>query len=246
MSGLDLLEHAISAHGADALDAASEIRVDMSVTGWAFAMRFKRGALAHVQGSVIPGAPHSALSPYPRSGMRGVFDHDSVRIERDDGTVVEQRADARHAIKGLRRNLWWDDLDLLYFAGYALWNYMTTPYLLQRPGFELEEREPWEENGERWRRLHVRFPAEIPTHSREQDFYFDAEGKLRRLDYTAEVFGSWAKAAHYCHEHRRFDGLLVPTRRRVVPRKRNGRPRPGPTLVSIEIHDVALAPASSS
>lgn len=30
-----------------------------------------------------------------------------------------------------------------YFMGYALWNYLTTPYLLSHPGVETTELEPW-------------------------------------------------------------------------------------------------------
>lgn len=145
---------------------------------------------------------------------------------------------------GLRRNIWWDDLDLLYFGGYALWNYVSAPFMFVRPGFGVEEIEPWEENGERWRRLRVIFPAGVATHSRQQDFYFDEKGLLRRLDYTAEPFGNWAKAAHYCHYHREFSGLVMPTRRRVYLRRRNGRPRPRPTLVHIDIVDATLETAT--
>jgi hypothetical protein len=203
-------------------------------------MRFQRGKLADFTGTVSTAEPHTVLSPYPQPGQRGVFDRGRVRIETDEGEVVAERANPRAVIRSLRRNFWWDDLDLLYFAGYALWNYMAAPFMFARPGFELEEREPWEADGERWRRLHVVFPDDIPTHSREQDFYFDEKGLLRRLDYTAEVFGSWAKAAHYCWDHEQFSGLVVPTRRRAVPRKRNGKPRMGVKIVSLRFGDVML------
>jgi hypothetical protein len=56
-----------------------------------------------------------------------------------------------------------------------------------------------------------------------------------RLDYTAEVFGQWAKAAHYCWDHKNFSGLIVPTRRRVFPRTSDAHPRTFPTLVWIEL-----------
>src|SRR3546814_4504928 len=42
----------------------------------------------------------------------------------------------------------WDLLHLAYFCGYAGWNYLTTPFLFTYPGFETEEIEPWEEEGE--------------------------------------------------------------------------------------------------
>jgi hypothetical protein len=203
-------------------------------------MRFQRGALADFVGTVATAEPHTVLAPYPKPGQRGVFDRGAVRIETDDGEVVSERNKPRDVIRSFRRNFWWDDLDLLYFAGYALWNYMSAPFMLARPGFEIEERDPWEEDGERWRRLHVVFPDDIPTHSREQDFYFDDNGLLRRLDYTAEVFGSWAKAAHYCWDHERFSGLMVPTRRKAVPRSRKGKPRMGISVVSLRFGEVEL------
>ncbi len=237
----DLLERAIEAHGgAERFDSVREIAVDMRCGGAAFAMRFKRGALANIQGRVSTNEPRTILSPYPRDGQRGIFEHGRVRIETEGGETIAERERPRECFNKLRRKLWWDDLDLAYFAGYALWNYATTPFLFRRPGFDLQEIEPWYERGERWRRLRVRFPADVPTHSPEQDFYFDESFRLRRLDYTAEVFGSWAKAAHYCHDHREFSGLVMPTRRRVVPRRRNNKPAPGPTLVSIAIDEASV------
>jgi hypothetical protein len=238
----DLLDRALEAHGgSERFQSASEIVADIACGGFAFAMKFQRGALARFEGRISTGEPRSVLSPYPRSGQRGVMERGAVRIETDAGEVVAERSDPRPAFQGLRRQLWWDDLDLLYFAGYALWNYLTTPFCFMRPGFEVAEIEPWAEDGLRWRRLHARFPADVPTHSREQVFYFDEAGRLMRLDYTAEVFGSWAKAAHYCFDHERFDGILLPTRRRVFPRRRDNRPRPRPTLVWIEVSGVRLA-----
>ena len=140
--------------------------------------------------------------------------------------------------RGLRRALWWDHLDVLYFAGYALWNYLCAPFLFVEPGFVAEEIEPWDEETEQWRRLRVTFPPTVPTHCQEQVFYFDARSLLCRLDYTVEVVGSWVRAAHYCFDHRAFAGLMVPTRRRVVPRRSDGRAYSGPTIVWIEIKDV--------
>lgn len=86
--------------------------------------------------------------------------------------------------------------------------------------------------------LRVRYPAGWPVHSREQVFHFDDAGLLRRNDYTAEVIGSWAHAAHLCEDHRTFDGLVVPTRRRVHPRRRNDEPLRAITLVKIAVDHV--------
>jgi hypothetical protein len=92
--------------------------------------------------------------------------------------------------------------------------------------------------------LAVTFPEHVHTHSREQVFYVDAkDGLIRRHDYTAEPIGGWAKAAHYCLAHRSFDGLVLPTRRRVYPRKANNHRRVGPLLVWIDVAQAATSPA---
>jgi hypothetical protein len=235
----ELVDKAIEAHGGlERFQAVNEVVVNLRVGGFAFVMRFQRGALAALEARVNTKQQEARFSPYPEPGRQGVYERGAVRIESDDGETIARRENPRAAFRGLRHNIWWDDLDLLYFAGYALWNYVSAPFMFKRPGFDLEELEPWQEGGEQWSRLHVVFPEDIDTHSREQDFYFDERGLLRRLDYTAEVFGNWAKAAHYCWEHRPFDGLVVPTRRKVTPRKRNNRPRSRPVLVWLEIDDV--------
>ncbi len=237
----DLLDRAVTAHGGlERWEGIREVALRVSAGGLAFASRFKGRALRGREASVGTGEPRTVLSPYPSAGRRGVFEAGEVRIEAD-GRIVARRENPRAAFRSLRRRVWWDHLDLLYFAGYALWNYVTAPFLLLRPGFEVREIGPWREAGEELDRLEVGFPESVPTHSRQQVFYFDRRGLLRRLDYTAEVFGSWAKGAHYCREHREFSGLVVPTRRRVLPRRRDGRARGGPTLVWIEIDDVRVA-----
>jgi hypothetical protein len=158
-----------------------------------------------------------------------------VRIETDAGELVEARENPRAAFRDLRHKLWWDRLDILYFGTYAMWTYISTPFVFAREGYELAELDPWEERGERWRRLAVRFPEDAHTHSREQVFHIDANGLIRRHDYTAEPLGSWANAAHYCLDHQSFDGLILPTRRRVYPRKHSGERRARPLLVWIDV-----------
>jgi hypothetical protein len=65
-----------------------------------------------------------------------------------------------------------DLLHRAYFNGYARWTYLTTPFLMAMPGFEVAEIAPWQEGAEHWRGLRARFPDPTASHSREQDFYF--------------------------------------------------------------------------
>jgi hypothetical protein len=104
-----------------------------------------------------------------------------------------------------------------------MWTYLTAPFPFATPGFRTEELAHWQEDGETWRRLKVTFPDEIATHGKEQTFYFDSDGLVKRHDYTAEVLGT-GPAAHYASEYEEFDGIMVPTKRRVYPIAWNGEP----------------------
>ncbi len=235
----ELLEAVIAAHGGRELwRATSTLVVQLKFGGLAFASRFNRAGLRERRVWVSTQTPRVSFADYPRPGRRGIFTPERVWVETEAGQTLAERSAPRAAFKSLRRSFFWDQLDLLYFSGYALWNYLTTPFLLEMDGVEIQETSPWQERGQTWRRLKARFPSTIPTHCSEQVFYFDERGWLRRLDYNPEVFASWAAAAHYCEDHRSFVGLVIPTRRYVVPRTPAGGSRPKPILVWIAISDV--------
>jgi hypothetical protein len=221
---MSLLEEVLAAHGGrEAWESAAEVTARLRSSGLALTMKRAGEPLREYEARVTVGAPRTVISPYP--GGVGVYERDSVWIESEDGAVIERRDHMRRRFPGLRRRLWWDPLDALYFAGYALWNYFNTPLLLTR--CEVEERGP---------SLHVRFPPDVPSHARTTVFHFDERRLLERLHYTAEVFGKWARANHVCSEHRTFDGLVFPTVRRVTLRG-----TPGPVLIAIDVEDVSVS-----
>ena len=74
----------------------------------------------------------------------------------------------------------------------------------------------------------------------EQVFYFDADGLLRRHDYIPDVIG-WGPVAHYTSEHREFDGIMVPTRRRVYPVDPDGNVEDEPLVVAIDLDSVKFS-----
>jgi hypothetical protein len=237
-----LLDEVLEAHGGlERWRAARTISARMRSGGLLMRTRVPGNRFADYQVTVDVDQPRAVMTPFPENGQRGVFERGGARIETDAGDVVASRDDPRPAFfgrAGLRRNLRWDALDSAYFAGYALWNYLTTPLLLTRDGVEVSEGDPWEKEGERWRRLEAGFPAGLDTHSHRQSFYFDAQGRLRRHDYVAEVVGGWARAAHYCAEHVRAGGLVFPTRRWVRPIRPGNRSLPFPTMVWLELSEL--------
>jgi len=160
-----------------------------------------------------------SMSPYGE-GRTLTYDAAAnlVTITDADGTVVNELANPRDSMAGYQGDTQWSATQMGYFISYATWIYLAEPLLFTLPGVETREIEPWSEDGETWRRLEVTFPDTIASHSRVQTYYFDSEsGMQRRMDYDVEVNG-WAEVAHYTSEHKDFDGLLAPTRRRVLLR----------------------------
>ena len=221
-----LLDELIEAHGGrDALDGIEAFDVEVDAGGFAFTSHRLPGRFS-LRMRVSAHEPRTEFFDLFGSGRDGLFTPERTQL----GDEVRDDPTSRlfHDLK-----FDWDELDFVYFVGYASWNYFTTPWMLALPGVELEELPG--------RRLRATFPPSIPTHSRRQTFHLAGDGTLARLDYTAEVFGRWARAAHACREPKRFGPVVAPTRRRVTPRVA-GRPMPGPTLVWIELRRLEPSP----
>lgn len=169
-----LLDGVLDAHGGlQRWRAAETVHGRVRTGGLLLRTRVPGNRFADYRITVHVQQARTVLDPFPRDGYRGVFESGQVRIESHDGAVISSRAHPRAAFfgrSGLRRNIRWDPLDSVYFAGYAMWNYLTTPYLLTREGVAVEEGAPWQQEGETWRRLIVSFPPDIDTHSPRQTF----------------------------------------------------------------------------
>jgi hypothetical protein len=221
-----LLEKALKAHGGKNFwNKLSSISMEFEVKGNILATRLKPPKTWSLRLEVDTRKVCCKLSPFPKKGERGIFTNEYIQIETDSGKILLKK-DLEELFNGKSRlPLIWEDFHILYFFGYAFWNYVMTPYFFTWPGFEIEEIGTWQEkNGQIWDKLAVTFPKNIPTHCKKQVFYFNKEGLLCRLDYTAEIFGSFARGAHYCWEYKEFDGLIVPTRRKVFWRLPSGHP----------------------
>jgi hypothetical protein len=239
-----LADEVLDAHGGrERWAAATTVRAKVRSGGLLLRTRVPGKRLAEGALEVDVDRVRAAADSISEPGRRGVFEDGAVRIEDGRGGVLASRAHPREQFfgrPGLRRNFRWDELDATYFAGYAWWNYINVPYLFLRHGVEVVEGEPSEHHGEVWRRLDATFPPGLDTHSRRQTFYYDSELRLRRHDYTAEVVGGWAHAAHMCAGHVEVDGLVFPTSRRVTPIGPGGRVLPHPALVWLELSEIEV------
>jgi hypothetical protein len=154
--------------------------------------------------------------------------------------LIEKRDAPRRAFEGQRFETPWDDLHVAYFDSYALWTYLTIPFLYTYPGFVTEELPPWQEDGEEWRPLRAVFPDNIASHTREQISYFGQDGLLRRHEYVVDVMGG-ARGLNYAYDYREVNGIMAPTTRRVVAFDDNKRKIPDPVLVAIDIREIAFS-----
>jgi hypothetical protein len=239
----DILELALAAHGGlDRWNAQRTVCVEASVGGALWDSKRKTGlfetftyeADTHIQKAVIGG--------FGAPGGRVHFTPTQLVVEDAAGRAIALRDNPREAFAGHTGETPWDDLHAAYFNGYALWTYLTQPFLYTYPRFETTELEPWEEAGETWRRLKVVFPDEIASHTREQVTYFGPDGLMRRHDYAVDVLGG-AEGAHYIGDYRDHGGLLAPHRRRVHPRGADNQKIDAPILVSIDIARLRYTPA---
>jgi len=240
MDATDLVNAVIEAHGGKKTwEEGREFEAVISASGFLFAAK-RRPVLDRVRVVGSCGEPRFAFRDFPSPGLTGELAGDAeARIADAGGNISAARQRPREFFRGMRHLFRWDDLDFIYFGGYAAWNYLATPFLFLREGFSFEVRaDPSTQSGD-GPVLRVTFPPDLPTHCRVQTFRFGRDFLLRSLEYTAEVVGRWAHALHLCDEYRSFDGIRMPTRRRVYPLLLNRR-MPGPLLVDIEVHDFRL------
>lgn len=190
--------------------------------------------------SVSLHAEVSSLTPFGDPDWHTEFAPERVAIVRGDGSLVAERRDPRGAFAGHELTTPWDPLHRAYFNGYALWTYLTTPFLLTMDGVEVTEERPWKEGSETWQVLRARFPGSIATHNALQDFFFGPDLQLRRHDYNVEVAGGFA-AAQLMYDYIEADGIRLPSKRRAYFRGTDCRPRLDPLLVSIDISGVRFS-----
>lgn len=234
-----LLEEALEAHGGydrwrKFKGVASTIR-----TG---------GSLWELKGAPLIPVPRRATSefrrqwtqvtPFGEPDWTMTWTPEHTAITAGDGAVIAERDDGREAFDRSYGGKW-DPLNLAYFNGYAMWTYHATPHVFGEPGYEARDVEPIEDAGEALRGVAVRFPEAIHSHTREQQFYFGADGLLRRHDYTVDVWAD-TPAAHFIYDYVDVDGLKYPTRRSVYGVREDGSLDMNANFVTIAMSDYEL------
>ncbi len=236
----ELVEFAIEAHGGLARwQALRNIKINASIGGLLFDLKGQSETFKNIDIEVDCERVRTIYKPFGGPGCHGLFEPNNVAIMR--GTeVMQARSDPRAAFEEMTPETPWDYLHALYFGGYAMWNYVAVPFIFASPGFQVSEGEPWQEGGEVWRCLNVAFSENVPTHCPQLKFYFGSDGLLRRMDYHVEIVNVAVLVAHYCFDYADIDGIMIPQRRRALPRDEKGKSSKEPLYVGIDIHSVSI------
>jgi len=236
----DLLQTVINAHGGmERWNQLDEVSARLKQGGVLWAFKGQGGVLDDV---VVTASLHEervSHRPFGAPDRHSVFTPQRVAIATDDGTELEALDQPRASFAGYKLETQWSTLQLAYFVGTAMWTYLTQPFTFALPGFQTNELEPWDEAGQRWRRLRVIWPSNLATHNSEQTLYFDDEGLLKRHDYDVEI-NAGNQAAHYVSDYTTVAGIRLPTKHRILPRTPDGHSLTEPLFVSIDLSEVSF------
>lgn len=235
----ELLDLAVKAHGGLARwNEVEAIKVAASITGAIWYVKGKPDCLKNVIITAETRQERVTLD-FVGQNKRAIFQPERVVIETADGNLIESRDDPEKSFAGQQRETPWDDIQVAYFAGEALWTYLNAPFLYTHEGFKTEEIAPIKVESSTWRRLKVTFPDNVKSHTREQISCFAPSGLLCRHDYTVDILGG-ATGLNYAFDYRNVEGIVIPTKRRVFAYEGDYQPVTEPLLVAIDMGHIAL------
>ena len=222
--------------GIECWNRLTRFTLHLSIDGDLFA---RKGRTGDFKDLVAEGSTRSqtvSFTGFTAANRRGSYQPDRVALESLDGTALEAREEPRADFLAHAGDDAWDDLQLLYFCGVSVWNFVATPFLLAHPGVTVEELPPQRDDPHVWRRLRAVFPPDIATHAPEQIFYFDETGLQWRMDEAIAGY----KVAHCGWAHHKFHHIVIPTLRRSLAIQPDGNVIQKPALLDIEIFDACF------
>jgi len=239
---VSLLDEVMDAYGGEQRwQEINTITIHQLVGGALWPLKGVDGIINDSTVKVRLSEQHVWHRPLPKPGLRSSFSPELVAIETDEAEPqrLETLPSPRESFANHGLETPWSMLQLAYFAGYAMWTYLTEPFSLALPGVQTEELGDWNEDGQTWRRLGVHYPPSIATHNADQVLYVDVDGLLRRRDYAVDI-AAGSPAAHYMDGHAEFDGIVLPLKRVVYARDENDHPNRDFVTVTIDIDTVIV------
>lgn len=235
-----LLENVLRASGGtDLWRLTRRFTLHVSITG---ALCTDKCGIAQLKELAVEGSTHTQavdITGFAGPDLRALYRPNCVALEGPDGRRLMAREASPEEFRSSLQSATWDQLQLAYYCGYLLWNHIAVPFVLADPDIQSRELPRRREGGATLRRLGVVFPPRVVTHSAAQTFYFDRQGLLRRLDYSA-VHAVHVQIAQMFSAHQRFSGVLVPTLSRLLTVGADGVPHTKLPLLDIEIFDASF------
>jgi hypothetical protein len=221
-----LSELAIEAHGGlRRWKQFEQVSADLEQGGALWSLKGQPATLERTTVTVGLRKEWASHAPFGPERRRSRFEPGRVALEAADGTVLDELRDPRSSFAGHTLQTPWTELQLAYFAGCAMWTYLNTPFVLAWPGVEAEELEPVRTNDALWRRLAVRFPKDIATHTRADALlrrrWSDEAPRLRcgdRRQYARRASDRWLRRSLGHPVSDQAPHLCAPTRRHLQHR----------------------------
>ncbi|SDF41222.1 MULTISPECIES: hypothetical protein [Rhodanobacteraceae] len=216
-----------------------QVSATLDQGGALWGLKGKGGILDHTTVTVATDIQWASHAPFGSIAARSDFATHRIALLDGNDEVITALDNPRESFAGHALDTPWDDLQLAFFAGCAMWTYLNTPFVLAWDGVECEDAGPWEENGETWRKVNVRYPDSLEVFSKAQALYIGPDGLVRRLDYDVEIAGN-TPGAHYVSDYTTVEGIKFPTKRAIYPRQPDGQRMAEPLVVSIELSHITL------
>lgn len=237
----ELLQNVLEAHGGLARwNQFRTVRTQIVTGGGLWALKGLIQDAEPREMTVSLREEFASVTPFGQPNWRTSFRPERLAIETLEGETVREQNNPRASLDGHTMNTPWDALHRAYFNGYAMWTYLTTPFFMTLPGFQVREIDPVTEGNDVWRGLMARFPSQYASHCDEQEFYFGSDFLLRRHDYRVDVAGSFP-AAQYVDQIVEVQGLKMPTRRRAYVRGPDMRPARDLLMVAIDLSNFSFS-----
>src|SRR5260221_11737403 len=139
----DLLAQVVEAHGGlNRWNNFNSVRATIVTGGGLWAMKGIVQNQNPRQMTVSLHEERASVMPFGNPDWKTNFTPDRIAIETRNGALVKERFHPRSSFLDHAIDTPWDPLHRAYFNGYALWTYLTTPFLLTMPGLEVSEIEP--------------------------------------------------------------------------------------------------------
>ncbi len=235
-----LLDEVLDAHGGfDRWNQLEQVHAHLIQGGVVWALTGHPGQLSDVFVTANLHKQWVSHEPFLSPVLRSIYPPDQVIIEEKDGRPDETSRISARELAGHTLETPWSNLRLVYFASTSMWTYLTPPFTYALPGFETQEIDPWDEKGERWRRLRVTWPERPVGHSRVQTLYIDDEGLF--VTSTTRSTSRARPGAHLLEGgYADVAGIMVPARHAIFARDDQGNVMADPLTVSIDVDQVEV------